>query len=195
MNELRLFLKFEYTPSSEEQYFLEKEIRSFLFEIYPNLNFKVKSAKGSWLILMWNIVVQPLGVWLLDEFASWATQKGFDNISKKFIKDSENSRERLDCQIDVPFNEDTSKNNNLENLSNEHNNIDIKTLIIAQQFSALNTFREQLNANKIVFSEWSDSESRGRLIDITKGEEGLACRIHQTDSKDDFDSYSSFNIK
>lgn len=180
MNQIGLLAKFENIPSEKDQHIIEKEMRYFLLSVQPSATLEVASGNGSWWILVWTVVEGVAG-WAISEFASWSVNKGLDKLADKINKNGQLSTSQ---EPELPS---LSGNSIVEPSTSVTNQAEKQRML--DHLLHLKEITEKLNTKELIFSEWSENEQLGRSIIFQNTEEGVRCQMHQTDSKEDFNSY------
>lgn len=178
MNQVFIYAKFEKKPSENEIEEIEKEISYFLLELCGDIKLELMTGEGSWWIIIKGLAV-PISGWFMEQLRDYLAQEVLDKMKEKAL-------EKLDKQNQLPPSQakkfDTDKNNQLKKP-----NIDSESFIeLTQKLNSKTVILKEL-----IMSEWSESKGKGKCISIEKTEQGFIGRQHDTDSKEDFDSYLS----
>lgn len=189
MNEVRAFAYFSNTPSDEEKRIVEEKLRLLIEESAPDAQVKVLSGDGSWWIVLWSII-EPVAEWLLSEFASWSVEKGMDkliegkphkSVELPLVSNTKSSGEGSSKDVDTSG-QKLAKNNQITQEQSQS----LERLVACKK-ALENT---GLGLQTFTVSEWSSERRCGRVIIFNETAEGSECFMHQTDSKEDFDSYT-----
>ena len=190
MNEVRAFAYFSNTPSDEEKRIVEEKLRLLIEEAAQDAQVKVLSGDGSWWIVLSSIIVEPVAEWLLSEFASWSFEKGMD----KLIEGKPHKSVELPLGNNTePGGEDSSKDvDTSEQKLAKTNQISREQSQSLERLLAYKKALENtgLGLQTFTVSEWSSERMCGRVIGFNETAQGSECFMHQTDSKEDFDSYT-----
>lgn len=190
MNRVRLFAKFEETPSKKKQKLVELELRSVMSDMCSGDRQEVFSGTGCWWMSIFCLVIKPACIWVIDEFASRSFNKGLDRFERRFDKSLGSEMMLPNSQPDSETNK-TSRDNEIEKAQeivktgSQSSNLTKKTDII----NTLGTMLETLGAREVVLSEWSDAEKSGQALCLRENSDTVTVHWHKTDSKEDLDSY------
>jgi len=189
MNEVRAFAYFSNTPSDEEKRIVEQKLRLLIEEAAPDAQVKVLSGDGSWWIVLWSII-EPVAEWLLSEFASWSFEKGMDkliegkpykSVELPLVNNTKPGGEGSSKDVDTSE-QKLAKTNQISREQSQS-----LERLVAYKKALENT---GLGLQTFTVSEWSGERRCGRVIVFNETAQGSECFMHQTDSKEDFDSYT-----
>jgi hypothetical protein len=192
-----LVLELDEEPNDKDKEIIKLLLGSLLLSIQPSAKVIINTKFGSWIVIA-SSILQGAAQWLIPEFGSWLSGKGFD-----WIQSHANQPKRLLMGDRVPQTEVESsavKPTSIEVSNGIQANDESKIFVkLADQMSTILENPVFCNSKKVTFrmAEWSASRNIGISISLTKtkdttGEQELDFSVDLTDSVEDFNSRLNF---
>ncbi len=183
MNQIFIFAKFNQKPSNDEIEQIRKEISYFLLDYSSDIELEFRTGESSWWIEIIGSTALVSGyTWIISQFSGYIFKQMMDKV---FVKVKERNK-----IPEADMNEEKSvvELNEIKNFS-ELEKISLLDSSLAKLEDKLGS-KESASLIMYKISQKSGSEFRGYIKSCKETEQGLEYKLHMTDDKEDFDSYS-----